>query len=96
MPGTRARSKKSDVSKDILRRRDGSIPRLHDPAAVPRPRAATLSPAGYLSCSWSSPPELRPPAQDLCFCFAKLAEASEEPIRQVARAVGGLNLQARA
>jgi hypothetical protein len=74
----------------------GSIPRLHDPAEVPRPRTAALSPAGYLSCSWSNPPPLRQPAHDLCFRFAKLAEGSDETIRRFVGRWGLLNFQVRA
>jgi hypothetical protein len=96
MFGTRSRSKGSGFSKVILRLPGGSTPRLHDPAAVPRPRAAALSPAGYLSCSWSEPPKLLPPPHDLCFRFAKLAEGSDEAIRRFVRSWGMLNLHARA
>jgi hypothetical protein len=86
----------SDFSKVILHLRGGSTPRLYDPAAVPRPRAAALSPAGYLSCKWSEPPKLRRPPDDLCFRFAKLAEGSDEAIRCFARNWGLLNLHVRA
>src|SRR5258707_8100623 len=95
MFGTRSSSKRSGFSKDILRLQDGSIPRLYDPAAVPRPRAAVLSPEGYLSCKWSEPPKLVSPPDDLCFRFAKLAEGSDEAIRRFVRNWGMLNLHVR-
>jgi hypothetical protein len=77
-------------------------PRLNEAPLLPKPLDATLR-KGLLSWTWYSPDlggeskpfDLRKPPPALCFAFARLADGTDEQIRQFAKKWGPLRVQMR-
>lgn len=76
--------------------------RLNDSPLLPKPLDASVQ-NGYLAWTWyspdrggeSKPPALKKPPPALCFAFARLADGSDEQIRQFAAKYGPLRVEMR-